>query len=93
MVKRSLDAVAQCANIVGMRHTMNISLPLRLKAEIEKAVQEGMYSSKSEFIRDLLRLWKNRKLATHLSDIAEARGEVKSKRVVLQKNLFKALGV
>ena len=35
---------------------MNISLPAELEKEVERAVKKGNYASKSEFIRDLLRI-------------------------------------
>ena len=76
-----------------MRQTINISLPEKLKNEIEKAVEDGMYSSKSEFIRELLRMWKNKELIGHVKDIAKARREVNSKKVISQKELFKRLGI
>ena len=35
--------------------TINITLPVRLKQEIDSRVQSGMYASVSEFIRSALR--------------------------------------
>ena len=45
-----------------MRNIINISLPQELTKEVETAVRRGQYASKSEFFRDLLRLWKEQKL-------------------------------
>ena len=38
-----------------MRDVVNISLPELLNKEIEKAMKKGRYSTKSEFIRELIR--------------------------------------
>jgi antitoxin ParD1/3/4 len=51
---------------------MNISMPESLAKEVTQAVKEGNFASKSEFIRDLLREWKMKKL---LADIAQSRKE------------------
>lgn len=40
-----------------MRSIINISLPPELSAIVIKSVENGGYSSKSEFFRHLLRLW------------------------------------
>ena len=49
-----------------MRSVINISLPKELAFDLEKIVKKGKYSSKSEFLRDLIRekleeedLWKS----------------------------------
>ena len=41
---------------------MNVSLPATVKKEIELAVKKGGYATKSEFIRDLMRFWKEQQL-------------------------------
>ena len=38
-----------------MRAIINISLPSDLNQEIEKAMRKGKYSTKSEFLRELIR--------------------------------------
>lgn len=38
-----------------MRTIINISLPEVLNREIEKAVKKGKYSTKSEFLREVIR--------------------------------------
>ncbi len=38
-----------------MREIINISLPKELDREIEKIVKKGRYSTKSEFLRELIR--------------------------------------
>ncbi len=40
-----------------MRAVLNISLPEHLTKVVEQAVDKGNYASKSEFFRDLLRMW------------------------------------
>jgi Arc/MetJ-type ribon-helix-helix transcriptional regulator len=49
-----------------MRDVINISLPKELSKELEKMVKRGKYSTKSEFLRNLIRekleeedLWKS----------------------------------
>ena len=49
-----------------MRNVVNISLPEKLTAVVEKNVKEGHFSSKSEFFRMLLRLWMEGKLADEI---------------------------
>lgn len=38
-----------------MREVINISLPEELNQEIEKAMRKGRYSTKSEFLREIIR--------------------------------------
>ncbi|MES2059916.1 MAG: ribbon-helix-helix domain-containing protein [Patescibacteria group bacterium] len=45
-----------------MRNIINISLPSNMRREVETAVKDGDYASKSEFFRDLLRMWRHREL-------------------------------
>lgn len=58
-----------------MRKIINISLPSELNKEVEKAVKSGNYATKSEFFRDLLRLWKEEQL---LQELRESQREVVS---------------
>jgi putative addiction module CopG family antidote len=51
-----------------MRDIVTISLPKQLNAEIEKEVKSGKFASKSEFIRSLIRLWQEEKLARDITD-------------------------
>jgi len=44
-----------------VRHIINISLPLELKREVDKAVKQEKYATKSEFFRALLRMWQRQK--------------------------------
>ena len=38
-----------------MREVINISLPKELSQEVEKIIKKGKYSTKSEFLRELIR--------------------------------------
>lgn len=40
-----------------MRTVVNISLPKNLSNVVDAVVEQGEYASKSEFFRNLLRLW------------------------------------
>ena len=63
-----------------MRHIVNISLPDSLNKEVSKAIESGQYSSRSEFFRDLLRIWKEEQLWQDVRasqrDIARGKGKV-----------------
>ena len=63
-----------------MRNIVNISLPKELNREVEKAVKNGHYASKSEFFRDLIRLWKEEQLLRELREsqreIAAGKGKI-----------------
>ena len=49
-----------------MRAILNISVPQKLKKEVESAVVFGGYATKSEFLRDLIRVWKEETLLQNL---------------------------
>lgn len=49
-----------------MRSIINISLPEELNKAVEKEMRKGKFASKSEFFRNLLRLWEEGKLAEEL---------------------------
>lgn len=63
-----------------MRNIINISVPERMKKEIEYEVKEGSYASTSEFIRDLVREWMQANLLRELrqsqKDIVAGKGRV-----------------
>jgi len=54
-----------------MRQTMTISLPADLLKEVERGVKKGRFSTKSEFIRDLVRSWHEAHLAEELKKMDE----------------------
>lgn len=56
-----------------MRKIINISLPEALDKKVTEAVKEGNYSTKSEFFRDLLRLWNEERI---LSEIKVSQKEI-----------------
>lgn len=47
-------------------------MPAEMKKEVDAYVKEGQYSSVSEFIRDMIRVWKRRKA---YADLMEAEKE------------------
>jgi len=67
-----------------MREVINISLPKELNRAVEEIVKKGNYSTKSEFFRELLRLWLEGKI---LRELAESRKELASGRGRLLKSL------
>jgi putative addiction module CopG family antidote len=67
-----------------MRTIINISLPEGLNREIEKVIKKGKYSTKSEFIRELLR--------SHLEDelvrqVEESEREIRAGKGKILKSL------
>lgn len=51
-----------------MRTTLNISMPVSLKKNVDLAVKEGNYASVSEFFRDAMRAWENNRLVKELKE-------------------------
>jgi Arc/MetJ-type ribon-helix-helix transcriptional regulator len=49
-----------------MRQILNISLPVEMVKSIKEEVKEGQFSSVSEFIRHLVRVYNTEKLAREL---------------------------
>jgi putative addiction module CopG family antidote len=70
-----------------MRNIINISLPEKLAKEVEKAVASGNYSTKSEFFRDLLRLWKEEQILQELREAQQDIAVGKGKALRLLKDL------
>jgi putative addiction module CopG family antidote len=67
-----------------MRNIVTISLPKQLDEQIEKEVKTGKFASKSEFVRCLIRMWQEEKLA---KEIAEAERDIAAGRVREIKSL------
>ena len=67
-----------------MREVINISLPKELNRSVEELVKKGKYATKSEFFRELLRLWIEGKI---LRELAESRQELASGRGRLLRSL------
>ena len=67
-----------------MRSIINISVPSQVKSEVEIAVKNGGYASKSELFRDLWRTWKQKQL---LSELEQSRKEIKCKKGKILKSL------
>lgn len=60
-----------------MRKVINISLPESLKEEVDQIIEKEGYASRSEFIRELVRNYKERKVIRRIrqseKDIEEGR--------------------
>lgn len=67
-----------------MRNIVNISLPEKLARAVEDGVKKGNFSTRSEFFRQLLRLWLEGKLA---SELEESRKELKNRKGKLLHSL------
>ena len=67
-----------------MREVINISLPKELNKSVEELVKKGKYATKSEFFRDLLRMWMEGKI---LRELSESRKELASGKGKLLKSL------
>ena len=67
-----------------MRSIVNISLPQSVKKELEHAVKAGGYATKSEFVRDLMRLWKEEQF---LQELRESQKQIMSGKGKTLKSL------
>lgn len=70
-----------------MRTVINISLPSQLESVVEKEVKVGNFASKSEFFRNLLRLWMEGRLAGELEKSREELASGKGKLLRSLKDL------
>jgi len=70
-----------------MRNIVNISLPESLNKVVEKEIKTGGYSSKSEFFRFLLRLWREKELGKELKKDRERFNAGEGKNLKSLKNL------
>jgi len=67
-----------------MREVINISLPKELNRKVDELIKKGGYATKSEFFRDLLRMWIEGKI---LRDLSESRKELAFGRRKLLRSL------
>lgn len=58
-----------------MRQVINLSLPKGLAKSVDEVVKKENYSTRSEFFRDLLRMWLEGRI---LRELAESRRELES---------------
>jgi len=65
----------------SMRTIVNISLSKELSHAVEKSVRSGRYASKSEFFRDLLRMWMEGRLFKELEESREELAEGRGRRL------------
>ena len=68
-----------------MREVVTISLAPALAMEVKKAVKKGKYSSKSEFFRELLKMWASEEFL--FQDIQEAEKEIKAGKLIKLKSI------
>ena len=54
-----------------MRKVINISVSERLYKEVEEAVRQNKYETKSELFRDLLRAWKEGRFAKSIVPVVD----------------------
>jgi antitoxin ParD1/3/4 len=52
-----------------MPTTMNVAIPLELKAHVDRQVATGSYASSSEYVRDLIRQDQRRKAEQRLAEL------------------------
>lgn len=67
-----------------MRYIVNISLPESMVKEVNVAVKNGAYATKSEFFRDIFRDWKEQQL---LKELEQSRMDIKNKKGRVLKSL------
>ncbi len=60
-----------------MRSIINISVPGHIKQQVDTAVKQGGYATKSEFFRDLLRTWQENHI---LRELQASRKSIKNKK-------------
>ena len=70
-----------------MRKIVNISLTEELARDVERAMEEGQYASKSEFFRDLLRSWKEARVLKELRESQQEFVQGKGKVLRSLKNI------
>lgn len=67
-----------------MRNIVNISLPKELNKVVEQAMRKGKFASKSEFFRNLLRLWEEAQL---LAEIKKSEAEFRAGKGIKLRSL------
>lgn len=70
-----------------MRQIINLSLPKEMAKSVEKIVEEGNYASKSEFFRELLRMWMEGRILKELADSRKELSSGKGRLLVSLKDL------
>jgi len=58
-----------------MRQVINLSLPKAMAKSVDEIVRKENYATRSEFIRELLRMWMEGRI---LKELAESRRELAS---------------
>lgn len=68
-----------------MRKIVNISLPKELNILVEKEVKKGHFASKSEFFRNLLRIWQEEQKL--VAELEKSREEFRSGKAKILHSL------
>ena len=71
-----------------MRTTLNISMPISFKKNVDLAVKEGNYASISEFFRDAVRAWQDEQLYQSVLQSEKEIAMGKGKRLRSLKDLM-----
>lgn len=67
-----------------MRKIVNISLTEELDRQVNEEVEKGNYATKSEFFRDLLRVWREEQV---LREVKKSKKEILSGKGKILKSL------
>lgn len=67
-----------------MREVINLSLPKAMAKSVDRIVKEENYATRSEFFRDLLRMWLEGRI---MSELAESRRELSASKGQALKTL------
>ncbi len=67
-----------------MRNVINISLPENSVKFVESEVKKGKFATKSEFFRNLIRMWEEQKL---LNELRESRREIAKEKGKILRSL------
>jgi len=64
-----------------MRSTINISLPEKLKEELDEEVEKGNFSSRSELVRAAVRYWKENEIVKRIYESKEQVEQGRAKKL------------
>jgi len=70
-----------------MRNVINISLPAHIAKSVEREVKAGGFATKSEFFRNLIRMWEEQKLLNGLRESQRETAKGKGKILRSLKDL------
>ena len=70
-----------------MREIINISLPEELNRAVERTIKKDHYATKSEFFRDIIRMWLEGRILKELNESRKELSAGKGKRLNSLKDL------